>query len=108
MTPEEARRQALIAFGNVTLVKEDTRVVWVRVWLEQLAQDMRYAWRTLRRSLGFAAIVILTLGLGIGASTAIFSLMDQVLLRALRSIVPKVSCRSTGRGSIRAAPPVRR
>lgn len=83
MTPEEARRQALIAFGNVTLVKEDTRAVWVRVWLEQLAQDLRYAWRTLRRAPGFSAIVILTLGLGIGANTAIFSLMDQVLLRAL-------------------------
>jgi predicted permease len=83
MTPEEARRQALLAFGNVTLVKEDTRAVWIRIWLEQLRQDIRYAWRTLRRSPGFAAIVILTLGLGIGANTAIFSLMDQVMLRAL-------------------------
>ena len=83
MTPAEARRQALLAFGSVTLAKEDTRAVWVRIWLEQLAQDFRYAIRMVRHSPAFAVIVILTLGLGIGANTAIFSLMDQVLLRAL-------------------------
>ena len=108
MTPEEARRQALIAFGNVTLVKEDTRAVWVRVWLEQLAQDVRYALRTLRRSPGFAAIVILTLGLGIGANTAIFSLMDQVLLRALPVERPGELVLIDAPGSFRAAPPARR
>jgi predicted permease len=83
MAPDEAHRRAMLKFGNVALVKEDTRAVWVSIWLEQLRQDVRYAFRTLRRNPGFAAVVILTLGLGIGANTAIFSLMDQVLLRML-------------------------
>jgi predicted permease len=83
MTPAEARRQALIAFGNVTLVKEETRAVWIRKWLEQLAQDLRYALRTLRRNPAFATTVILTLALGIGANTAIFSLFEAIMLRTL-------------------------
>lgn len=83
LSPDEARRQAFLKFGNVALVKEDVRAVWVWVWLEQLLQDIRYAFRMVRRNPGFAAVVTLTLGLGIGANTAIFSLMDQVLLRTL-------------------------
>jgi putative ABC transport system permease protein len=83
MAPDEAHYAALRKFGNVVRVKEETWEVWSFVWLEQLWQDVRFGARMLTRKPAFTALVILTLGLGIGAITATFSIVDAVLLRPL-------------------------
>jgi len=82
-TPEEAERDGRRAFGNVGLVKEVTREMWGQNRLESLVQDLRYGLRTLRKAPAFAATAVLTIGLGVGASTAVFSVVSGVLLRAL-------------------------
>ena len=79
----DARAAARREFGNVGLAKETARDVWGWRWLQDVVEDMRYGARTLRKQLGFTTIIVLTLALGIGANTAIFSLVDTALLKAL-------------------------
>jgi putative ABC transport system permease protein len=81
--PVEARRQALLKFGNVEAVKETYRDQRGLPFMETLVRDMRHALRRLRKTPAFTAAVILTLALGIGANTAIFGVIDNVLIKPL-------------------------
>jgi len=79
----EAAGTAQKQFGNVTLLKEDSRAMWAWTFWEQLMQDLRYAVRTMMANRAFTALAVLSLALGIGANTAIYSFMDSILLRSL-------------------------
>jgi putative ABC transport system permease protein len=83
MPPKEARRDALRRFGNVTLTREVSRDMWGFRWLEILGRDLKYGLRMLIKNPSFTAVAVLSLGLGIGGCTAIFSIVDAVLLRSL-------------------------
>src|SRR5690242_17204851 len=86
--PDEAQYAAQRAFGNITLVKEDTRAMWGWTSVETLWQDLRYAGRTLCRMPGFAAVVVISLALGVGLNSSVFSVLNALLLRPMSSPEP--------------------
>ncbi len=106
MSRDEARRAARLTVGNIEATKDAVRDVGWESWLESVWQDIRHAFRGLRRSPGFAAVAILTLALGIGLNTAIFSVVNSLLLRSLPVTEPErlalVSSRSATEGGFPA------
>src|SRR5580692_12394265 len=89
MSQPDARAAAHRKFGNMTQKSEEARSSWIARWMSDLAQDLRHAFRGMRRDAGFTTFVILIAGLGIGASSTIFSVVNAVLLRPLPFHDPK-------------------
>jgi putative ABC transport system permease protein len=90
MSPEEAHYAALRKFGNVTRVREETREVWSFLWFEQLWQDVRFGLRMLGKNRGFTTAAVITLALGMGANTAIFSVVSTILIHPLPYSGPRL------------------
>ena len=89
LSPEEARRAARRAFGNTTFVKENMRAMWISTFWDTLLQDAWFGARLLRKNLSFSVVAIISLAVGIGANTSIFSLMDAILLKMAPVHKPK-------------------
>jgi len=83
MPEKDARAAAQKRFGNLTLQSEQSRDTWIAAWLSDAAQDLRYALRTFRRDAGFVTFAILIVGLGVGASSTVFSVVNTLLIRPL-------------------------
>ncbi|HVW85932.1 MAG TPA: ABC transporter permease, partial [Bryobacteraceae bacterium] len=89
MTAERARAEARRRFGNVGLKQEESREIWMTRFLSELGQDIRYGFRAMAANKAFSALAVLLLALGIGANTAIYSLMESILLRSLPVAEPE-------------------
>ena len=83
LSAEEARHAAQRAFGNTTLIHEQTRATWSWAWIESFIQDLRYGFRGMRRNAGSTVFAILIVGLGIGGASTVFSVVNALLLRPL-------------------------
>ena len=88
MAPDDARDAAMRKLGPPLHVKEDTRAAWGLVWIERLWQDLVHGRRMLAKNPGFTAVAVLSLAIGIGANSAMFSLADALLLRPLPVLRP--------------------